>query len=487
MIGIPSVRARLTAWNVGVVALVLVLSGVAVRYLLQASLTTAVEADLSKFGERAARIYPTLDLPKPPTERPRTPDPLRKPPERGLTTGPDLRPRILDRTGQDYRPEGTVGPWDAQAFDRALRGERVFSTITSEGEPLRVYSLPGVKDRQIQGVIQVVEPLAPMQLALSQLTQSLLVLIPAGLLLAALGGAFLTGRALRPVREIAEAASQIQAENLAARLPVCGQDEFARLTHVLNGMLERLNAAFERQQRFTGDASHELRTPLATIKATGSLAYDDGWDAPACHQALLKILRAADRAERIVEGLLLLARADNHTLVSRQIEPASLNLVILGALEVAREGALVRGPHAAVHLDLPAEPRLTVAVDADHLARVFVNLVENALRHTPPDGEIFIEARPIDDTVVVRVRDTGEGIAPEHLPHLTERFYRVDAARSRGRGGAGLGLAICRSIIEAHGGYMQIESEPGTGTEVILTLPSAAIDSSTEPQQLNDQ
>lgn len=472
MTALPSVRARLTAWNVGVVALVLILSGMAVRYLLQASLTTAVEANLVRFGERAARIYPTLLLPKPPSEYPRTTDPPRKPPQSSLVTGPDLRPRVLDRTGQDYRPEGTVGPWDTQAFHRALRGERVFSTIMSEGEPLRVYSLPGVKDGQIQGVIQAVEPLAPTQLALNQLTKILLVLIPAGLLLAALGGAFLTGRALRPVREIAEAASEIQAESLSARLPVRGKDEFARLQQVLNGMLERLEAAFERQKRFTGDASHELRTPLTTIKATSSLAREDEWDAPACHTALLNIEQAADRAERIIDGLLLLARADSHTLASRRVEPASLDAVIHGAVDATRASA-AGGPHAAVRLCLPPDARLIVAVDGDYLTRVFVNLMENAFRHTPPHGEIVIHALPADDTVVVSVRDTGEGIAPEHLPHLTERFYRVDAARSRIRGGAGLGLAICRSIIEAHGGRVEIVSEPGSGTEVILTLPRA--------------
>jgi len=366
-----------------------------------------------------------------------------------------------------------VGPWDSHAFFRALRGEKAFSTITSEGQALRVYSVPGVKEGQTQGVIQVVASLASTKQALDQLTKTLLVLFPIGLLLAGLGGAFLTTRALRPVGEIAESAGEIQAESLSARLPVRGKDEFARLTQVLNGMLGRLEAAFERQQRFTGDASHELRTPLATIKATSSLACDDGWDAPACHTALRKILRAADRAERILEGLLLLARADSHTLASCRVEPASLNRVIQGAVEAARESVSTAGPHAEVRLDLPAAPRLSVAVNEDHLTRVFVNLLENAFRHTQPGQEIVIRARAVDATVVVSVRDSGEGIASEHLPHLTERFYRVDAARSRGRGGAGLGLAICRSIVEAHGGRIEIESEPGRGTEVTLTFPRA--------------
>lgn len=473
MSGQLSVRARITAWNVGVVALVLILAGLAVRYVLQASLMGRMEKDLRGFGDMTARAYARLPRPRPNGARPAAPKP---PPKQDadnpfLKGGLDLRPRVLDETAQDYRPERTIGPWDTRTFPRSLQGEKVFSTITWEGERLRVYSIPAVEDGRIQGVIQMVAQLSPTYGALDQLTSTLLVLFPAGLLLAALGGAFLTGRALRPVREITEAAGDIQAERLSARLPVRGKDEFARLTLVLNGMLERLEAAFERQKRFTGDASHELRTPLATIKATSSLAREDEWDAPACHSALLNIEQAADRAERIVDGLLLLARADSHTLANRRVEPASLDGAIHAAAEAARQSGAPEASRAPIRINLPPGDRLFVAVDADPLTRVFVNLLENALRHTPPEGEIVIRARPTGEAIVVSVRDTGEGIAPEHLPHLTERFYRADPSRTRARGGAGLGLAICRSILEAHGGGLKIASEPGRGTEVTVTLP----------------
>ena len=471
-----SVRARLTAWNVGVVAMVLILAGLAVRYLLQASLMATVDADLGRAGDRAARAYPTLRLPTTPFAKSPKPQ-SRKPSADDLftSTGRDLRPRVLDPTGQDYRPEGTIGPWDAAAFRQALAGTRVLTTIRSEGDWLRVMSVPGVRNGRIEGVIQWVQPLAPVERALDQLTKTLLILVPAALLIAALGGAFLTGRALRPVREIAEAASEIQAENLSARLPVRGRDEFARLTQVLNGMLERLEGAFQRQRRFTGDASHELRTPLATIKATSSLAYEDEWDAPACHTALRNIEKAADRAERIVDGLLLLARADSDTLV-REGGCVPLAAVVAAAVEVveaARESRPGESAGPPIRTALPSSPA-TVAVDTDQLTRVFVNLLENAVRHTPAGGEITISALGASDEVVVTVRDTGEGIAPEHLPHLTERFYRADSARTRARGGAGLGLAICRTIVEAHGGRMDIQSEPGHGTEITLRLPAAS-------------
>jgi signal transduction histidine kinase len=481
-----SVRARLTAWNVGIVALVLVLSGVAVRYLLQASLMDAVEEDLARTGARFADAYrrfpfpQTKPAPRPEGQKvqapasqsgPGAPAPAGRPNLLRISQ-PDLRPRVLDQNGEDHRPEGTIGPWDAQTFSRSLSGERRFSTIAAEGQELRVYSLPAFRDGKIQAVIQLVDPLAPTRRALDQLSKTLLVLVPVGLLLAALGGSFLTGRALRPVREVADAASEIQAESLSARLPVRGKDEFSHLASILNGMLARLEAAFERQKRFTGDASHELRTPLATIKATSSLAREDEWDAAACHTALLNIERAADRAERIVEDLLLLARADSQRLASRDAGPAVLPDVIQRALEATRvSGDTGRPP---VRVQLPPNEALAVAVEPGHLMRVFVNLLENADRHTPADGEILITARPAGEVVEVSVRDSGEGIAPEHLPHLTERFYRVDAARSRARGGAGLGLAICRSIVEAHGGRLEIASDLGRGTEVRVALPRAA-------------
>lgn len=228
-------------------------------------------------------------------------------------------------------------------------------------------------------------------------------------------------------------------------------------------MLARLEAAFERQRRFTADASHELRTPLSIIQANTSLALEHSWPEARYREFLAAIDAAAGRQSRIVEELLFLARADAGRL-ARDVGPVCL----VEALEEAA-AAVSRPERPRIRLEA-IPPTLMVPGSGSELTRLFTNLLENAVRHTPLDGTVTVSASVDTASVTVTVMDTGEGIAPEHLPHLGERFYRVDAARSGSTGGTGLGLAICRSIIEAHGGRMTIESQVGVGTTVRLQL-----------------
>jgi heavy metal sensor kinase len=379
-------------------------------------------------------------------------------------------------TARTLPPFEGFGPWDPATFALAARqGRRTYSTIEVGDETMRVLSLPlRGKNGQIEAVLQAARPLADLNFAIGRLTRTLLTFVPIALLIAAAGGAFLTDRILRPVRHITQAASRIGAEDLSQRLPVAGGDEFAKLAATFNGLLGRLESAFEQQRRFTADASHELRTPLAAIKVHTSLALM-GERTPAQYKQTLRTVdRSADTATRIVQDLLLLARSDTGRFDLR-VAPTPLSDVLLRAVETVEATAHDpdRPPPARITLDLH-DPTLAVAGDAHHLSRLFTNLLDNALRHTPSDGSVRIIARAEDaNTVVVDVEDTGEGIAPEHLPHVTERFYRVDAARARAHGGTGLGLSICKSIAEAHGGGLVVESEVGRGTRVRVTLPRA--------------
>lgn len=460
----PTFRDRLTAWNVGVVACVLIVSGFGVRYLLRDGLLRTMDRDLDRQSQFWTGFFSRLRWVGP-ASPPGAPRPEVRFPS---PNGPVLfRPRLLDREGLDYRRHG---PWDRSAFEQSLQGARVYRTIVASGQELRLLSLPGTRRGRIEGVIQIVEPLAATQNALDELTRTLVVLIPVALALAAVGGGFLTRRALQPIREITLAASRIEPHDLSARLPTEGDDELARLGAVLNGMLARLEEAFERQKRFTGDASHELRTPLATIKAHSSLAQADDWGAAACQQAMASIEEAADRASYIVDDLLLLARGDGDVLVTRAT-PHCIAEILHEAARQARES---RPNHSdtLLALDLPTPVALQVAGEAQHLVRLFRNLLDNALRHTP-QGRITLTARTEQSNVVVTVTDTGEGIAPEHLPHLGERFYRADSARDRSRGGFGLGLAICGAIVAAHHGQLRVESVLGQGTTVTVALPRA--------------
>jgi signal transduction histidine kinase len=330
------------------------------------------------------------------------------------------------------------------------------------------------EQRRINGVLQAARPLTEVEWAIGQLTRTLLTFIPFGLLVAGAGGAFLTSRALRPVRHITQAASRIEAQDLSQRLPVAGGDEFAHLAATFNGLLGRLERAFEQQRRFTADASHELRTPLAAIKVHTSLALRGERTPAQYRQTLQTVDRATDTATRIVQDLLLLARSDTQRL-DLNLVPTPLPDVLLRAVQSV-ETALpapncLPAPPVAVTLSQPA---LRVCGDAHHLVRLFTNLLENAVRHTPPDGRVQITASACGGQVTVDVEDTGEGIAPEDLPHVCERFFRADDSRTRASGGTGLGLAICKSIVEAHGGRLTLESEVGKGTRARVILPQAS-------------
>jgi heavy metal sensor kinase len=463
-------------WNTGVVALILTAFAFSTLYAVQRNLTHSIDLDMIDAAEHAARDsvgFLSLMGPPPP---PRVGSRMGKRREDQRDRDAKKRqspPRVLKSDGTHVFPWDTYSAWDKDLFRESLEGKKIFTTLESE-EPRRIYSMSLVKDNRIIGVVQADHPLTEMRSLLKGLTRTLIMLIPLALLAAAMGGAFLTGRALRPVRDISQAAEEIGAEDLSKRLPTTGGDEFAGLASNFNKMFDRLQfafqnleSAFERQRRFTADASHELRTPLTTIKANTSLALFGERTPAEYRKALQSADRAADSMNRIVQDLLFLARSDSGQL--------GLNLYPILVEEVLQRSigdVSALSSQVPVHLQV-ADPNLKVAGDFHYLVRLFDNLLTNALRHTT-EGSIVVSARQDRSQVVIQVTDTGEGIAPEHLSHLGERFYRVDAARSRSQGGFGLGLAICKSVVQEHGGEMEFESELGKGTTVTVTLPYAA-------------
>jgi len=461
----------MTLWNVAVLALILGALGGVVRYTVQADLFATVDRTLA---ERAHAERPLAEQDPPVIIKARTTvrskllDPMSVAAEGSLVGSkralPPLEPRVISRD-----PVSGVGgapreePWDQQSYARSLSGRTVYSTVQDRGWPVRVLSMPIERRGEVDRVLQLAYPLDGVLREIDALTSTLLALAPFALLAAGLGGAFLTGRALRPVREIAGTAARLGASDLSERLPVSGSDEFSELSSSFNAMLARLEEAFDRQRRFTADASHELRTPLSVVKANTSLGLEHPWPEDRYREFLAAIDTAADRQSRIVEELLFLARADAGRL-ARDVAPVCL----VEALEEAME-AVSRPGRACIRLE-SIDPMLMAPGSGSELTRLFTNVLENAVRHTPPEGMVTVSATADAVSVTVTVADTGEGIAPEHLPHLGERFYRVDAARAAGTGGTGLGLAICRSIVEAHGGGMTIESKVGEGTVVRILL-----------------
>ena len=466
-----TVRLRLTLWNVAVLTLILGALGSVVRYKVQADLFATVDRTLAEraHAERpmAERDAPII-LSSPSEVQATLLDPMTAATEGSLAGSklalPPLPPRVISRDPA-IGPSGMrrEEPWDQHSFVRSLAGRTVYSTVRDHGTPTRVLSMPIERRGKVDRVLQLAFPLDGVLREINALTSTLLALTPLALLATGLGGAFLTGRALRPVREIAETAARLGASDLSERLPVTGRDEFSELSSSFNAMLARLEEAFDRQRRFTADASHELRTPLSIVKANTSLALEHPWNENRYHEFLAAIDAAADRQSRIVEELLFLARADAGGL-ARDVGPVCL----IEALEEAAQ-TVARPERPCIRLE-SLDPVLMVPGSGSELTRLWTNLLENAVRHTPPEGIITVSAIADAMSVTVTVTDTGEGIASEHLPHLGERFYRADAARSSGTGSIGLGLAICRSITEAHGGRMTIESKVGEGTAVHIQL-----------------
>lgn len=508
-----SIRTRLALMNVVVLALALAVMGVMVRYILEANLRGSIDHELRirsrplsemafmrggrrmPFGEREPQLrenggtFPYSEEVMPPhgegvpplREGGMPPREGNMPPPRGrpgfdamLETSEGyivLQPKILDLQGKMFISHVDDPPWDAQTFKLSTQGREVFSTITVKNQPVRVLSTPILRDGAVVGVVQLPYPMTDLVHALNRLTLTLLALIPVALLIAGVGGAFLTNRMIQPVRQMTRTAEQVSAEDLSGRLPIQGNDEFADLASTFNKMMGRLQEAFthlklliEQQRRFTADASHELRTPLTVIKAKTSLALRGDRSPEEYRQALDSIDRAADTMNRLVQDLLLLARSDTGQL--------GLNLTPITVQDVLEPAAeIVQKPESAtITLNMPDDP-VKLCGDLHALIRLFTNLLENALQHTPSGGKVIVDVESGEEMVSISVKDTGEGISPEHLPHVFERFYRADASRTRASGGTGLGLAICKSIAEAHHGTISIDSTLGEGTLVKVMLP----------------
>jgi heavy metal sensor kinase len=280
------------------------------------------------------------------------------------------------------------------------------------------------------------------------------------------GGWLISARILRPLAAISATASAISATNLTGRIdPEEVDRELAELAGVLNAMFDRLEAAFERQARFTADASHELRTPLAILRSHAELALSRPRDAAEYREALEACLRASGRMAALVDGLLTLARADAGKLELRR-EPVDLEKVVDESVTLL--GPL--GKEKGITLIARLQPAL-VSGDPLRLGQVVTNLLSNAVQYNRPGGEVFIQMSHTKGDVLLIVKDTGCGIPKADWPHLFERFYRVDKARSRASGGTGLGLAICKGIVEAHGGRIGFETEPGRGSTFWVRLP----------------
>ncbi|MGE3843778.1 MAG: ATP-binding protein [Vicinamibacterales bacterium] len=283
---------------------------------------------------------------------------------------------------------------------------------------------------------------------------------------AVLGGYHLVRRTLRPVDRLVEAANQITADRLNVRLPVVDPgDEVGQIARAFNATLAKLEESFDQMRRFTANASHELRTPLTALRSTGQAALAANRGDGHCREALVDMIEDAEQLSRLVDAILLLAQADNGAV---PLERRSIDVDRL-VTDVAKEcEVLAQEKGQRLLLDCAAG---RAEADPTVLRIAIANLLHNAIRYGPPASAVGVRAFGGPASVTIEVRDSGPGIAPEHHEHLFERFYRVDPGRSSALGGAGLGLAMTRWSVEAHGGTVAVASAPGVGSTFRIALP----------------
>ncbi|KPV53280.1 hypothetical protein SE17_10560 [Kouleothrix aurantiaca] len=359
------------------------------------------------------------------------------------------------------------------AVPNALNGQRIRLEFPGRRGTMRVLTVPILDGQKVAGVLQLGLSLEDVGETMRALIKALLVIAPAIVLLAGIVGFFLASRALGPIDRITRAAQQISADNFNRRLDLRGpDDEVGRLARTFDAMLTRLQLAFEQQRRFTADASHELRSPLTAIIGQIDVAVAQPRPAERYHDTLLNVREQAQRLARLTNDMLFLARSDAepHPFTKEPLDLSQLLPAILAQLEPLAQ---------ARQQELSAEVLTPLLIEGneDDLIRLFLNLIDNAIRYSPAGGSIRVAASApagTPGTIRVQVRDSGPGIAPEHIPHLFDRFFRVDRGRNRATGGTGLGLSIAQTIAQAHGGQLQVESAVGKGSTFTVILPCAA-------------
>jgi two-component system, OmpR family, sensor kinase len=337
--------------------------------------------------------------------------------------------------------------------------ESEWGNLSTDAGPVRYVAVPLRVDGQTQGLFVVANFLQGERDEIDSSTRVAAVVAIGVLLLATAAAWFVAGRLLRPVRRLTAAAESISDTELDRRIPVEGSDEIARLAHRFNEMLDRLASSFATQREFIDDAGHELATPITIVRGHLELMGDDPEDR---RETVALVTQELDRMARIVDDLLLLAKAEQPDF----LQPDTIELADFTADLMAKARAL-----GDRQWTLDASATGTIHADRQRLTQAMLNLARNAVDHTPADATVAIGSAWAGNTVRLWIRDTGPGIDPSEHERLFERFARGRTGRHRSRG-AGLGLAIVRSIAEAHGGHVELASRPGAGATFTISLPA---------------
>ncbi len=444
-----SVRTRTTVAAMGIVAAAMVLGSVFLVQRQHSALTTVVETGARLRSKDLATSLVDGSLPS----------------DVAVPTEDEAFAQIVDRSGHVVRASPNVQGDPPVIEPGSMHDSTKAITMTRPpvgDDPFRVVARRVDVDGERYTVV-VGATLEPVADAVNDLVQSLVVVSSVLVVLVGAISWFVVGRALRPVEEIRSEVERISGTELSRRVPETGVgDEIDRLAHTMNSMLERIEAATERQRRFVADASHEMRSPLTAIRAQleVDLAHPD---AAAWQDTESEVLGEALRLQRLVDDLLLLARADAPT-VEKDWEVLDLDDVVLAEVRKLR----IRAQRS---VEARAVSAVQVIGDRDALVRAIANLMSNAERHAHHTVTVSLVAGP--QGARLTVADDGAGVDPAQSERIFDRFARGDDSRARDRGGAGLGLAISREIAVAHGGSLVLGDAEGPGAEFILVLPLA--------------
>jgi heavy metal sensor kinase len=461
---ITSLKTRITVWYISLSALILVCLGIALYLIISHSMMNERRALLAQDLERIRQVSKRFE-------------------NRGVV-------RLLDEAEEEV----PLKPGDefVQIFtlqgvsvantsnlrnqqlpfrpDLAQAGTLKFETISTSSDGATALlggTLISVKGESY--FVAIAASLSNVRSIQRRLLGTLLLSIPIAILVAFVGGAVLANRAIEPLNRMTATAHRISADHLEERIEVSHADvELRRLAGAFNEMLGRLNQSFKQIRQFTADASHELRTPLTILMGETELAVNDLLDYEECKATLSSRREELQRMARIVDDLLVLSQFD-YGEKTLQVKPLDFSDLVIEICEQQKNQARSKG----VTLDLMKTVPVETEGDSSRLRQMVRNVLDNAIKYTSPGGRITVELdQPNGKEFRLSVSDTGIGIPAAAQPHIFDRFYRVDQARTREEGGSGLGLSIVKHIIEAHGGSISVQSDVGIGTVMTLILPT---------------
>ena len=475
-----SLRFKLTLWYVLILGILLISFSSLLYFTLSKSLHRDVDNKLRSLAEHIAS------------------DPLSKYGfgnlDQTLESSMNLKPigkfiQVLDESGHLGRKSDNLKniqlPISLNALKNASKGLITFETNRSiDNTPLRIITFPVVEHSNVTKIVQIASSLEGVEDVLNKLFLILIITVPSALLVASLGGQFLAHKALKPVDDITQTARMITSKNLNQRInPPKVKDEISRLIETFNEMISRLDQSFRQIKQFSSDASHELKTPLTILKGEVEVTLRKERTSQEYQQILKSNLEEINRMSLIVEDLLLLSKADTGEI---RLNKKDINLTEILNEVVAQMDRLAKSKGVLLSTS-NHHPDIFIFGDALRLRELFINLIENGIKYTevggsihvvlekgyvfPVDGQSELVEREEGEFAKIIVSDTGIGIAKEDQEKIFNRFFRVDKARSREQGGSGLGLNICKWIVEAHQGEIKVESELGKGSSFIVKLP----------------